>query len=83
MAELFLFFQSNIYDKPRPLSKATTYLNVAASLGVEGRNVVKMTQKNITINRYIRPHPLVQLAADTDDTLAPEPTATHVQFENV
>ena len=45
--------------------------------------MVKITQKNITINRYIRPHPLLQLAADTDDTLAPDPTSTQVQFEKV
>ena len=55
------------------------YLSVAASLGVDGRNVMKMTKKRSTKNTYSIPQPDLHRPAVTWVTLAAGSSATHAQ----
>lgn len=53
------------------------YLSVAASLGVEGRNVMNMVMKNSTRNKYS----MLQPDSHDPDFSVTELSGIHVQFE--
>lgn len=65
------------YEMSIKLVRKIMYLSVAASLGVEGRNVMNMVMKNSTRNKYS----MLQPDSHDPDFSVTELSGIHVQFE--